>query len=174
MENQLLQREHENMKELLAGVINSFLQGTQALMGQFLAHQANLLSGLQGMHTPPPAQMPPFMSYLPGHSQRSEAIGQLFFVCAMHPVVLRLPNAVVPATPAQTAATAVQIDGGRLQRRTTVTGSSDMTAAISELRPNTPHCAGHANSRGNVAATDSLAVCCLVTAALQASWLNVY
>lgn len=69
MENQLLQREHENMKELLAGVTNSFLQGTQALMGQFLAHQANLLSGLQGMHTPPPAQMPPFMSYLPGHSR---------------------------------------------------------------------------------------------------------
>ncbi|XP_075738738.1 uncharacterized protein LOC142784008 [Rhipicephalus microplus] len=69
MKNQLLQRELENMKELLAGVTNSFLQGTQALMGQFLAYQANLLSGLQGMHTPPPAQMPPFMSYLPGHSR---------------------------------------------------------------------------------------------------------
>ncbi|XP_075733175.1 uncharacterized protein LOC142775591 [Rhipicephalus microplus] len=38
MENQLLQREHGNMKELLAGVTNSFLQGTQDLMGQFLTH----------------------------------------------------------------------------------------------------------------------------------------
>ncbi|KAL3238886.1 hypothetical protein MRX96_021906 [Rhipicephalus microplus] len=66
--------------------------------------------------------------------------------------------------------------GYSAEPRCTVPGSSDRTVAISDLRPNTPHCAGHANSRGNVAATDSLAACCfvMVTAALQASWLKVY
>lgn len=84
MEKELLQKEHENTKELLAGVTNSFLQGTQALMGQFFAQQATLLSSLQGMHTPP-AQMPPFIPYLPGHSRiPRQWIGQLFFVCAMY------------------------------------------------------------------------------------------
>ncbi|KAH8037658.1 hypothetical protein HPB51_015092 [Rhipicephalus microplus] len=66
--------------------------------------------------------------------------------------------------------------GYSAEPRCTVPGSSDRTVAIGELRPNTPHCAGHASSRGNVAATDSLPVCCfvMVTAALQASWLKVY
>ncbi|XP_077554024.1 uncharacterized protein LOC144168904 [Haemaphysalis longicornis] len=68
MERELLRKEHENTKELLAGVTNSFLQGTQALLGQFFAQQATLLSSLQGMQTSP-AQIPPFIPYLPEHSR---------------------------------------------------------------------------------------------------------
>lgn len=66
--------------------------------------------------------------------------------------------------------------GYSAEPRCTVPGTSDWSVFISELQPDTPYCAGDASSRGNVVATDSPAVYCIIVvfAALHSFWLSAY